>query len=244
LKPAFLLKMLRSNAASLYGWDILLAGTFWPGRQIAKHLPEVIRQTWAAGHEVGLHAWDHHKWQKRIETMTGAQSRREIDKGVRALQAILGVKPACSAAAGWKCTEQVLLEKETFGFLYNSDCRGQSIFRPLINGQLCAPQIPVTLPTYDELIGRNGVSNANYNETVLDMIRPGQLNVLTIHAEVEGGICAGLFEQFLLLARQRGIEFVPLQELLPPVEQIPSGRIQLGSLSGREGSMCLQVMNN
>jgi len=241
LKPTFRLKMLRSNAASLYGWDILLAGTFWPGRQIGKHLADIIRTTEAVGHEGGLHAWDHHKWQKDVETMSAEQSHSEIDKGFGALAKIIGHKPHCSAAAGWKCTEQVLLEKEGFGFHYNSDCRGTAIFRPLVNDRPGAPQVPVTLPTYDELIGRNGVTHANYNETLLAMIKPGQLNVLTIHAEVEGGVCAGLFESFLDMARQRNIHFVRLSELLPSLEQIPTGRIELGILPGREGTMCLQT---
>lgn len=241
LKPAFLIKMLRSNAASLYGWDILLAGTFWPGRNIGNALGAIIKATDQAGHETGLHAWDHHKWQKRVETMSAPQSHQEIEKGFNALHNILAHTPDCSAAAGWKCTEQVLLEKETFGFRYNSDCRGKSIFRPVIGNQICAPQIPVTLPTYDEIIGRNGVTNTNYNDILLGMIKPGQLNVLTIHAEVEGIICAELFEDFLNRAREKNITFVPLGELLPPATDIPQGKVALGMLPGREGTMCLQV---
>ena len=240
LKPTFLFKMLRSKAASLYGWSILFAGTFWPGRNIVNSLSAIIKATQQDGHEVGLHAWDHHKWQTYVETMSSAEIKHEIQKGFEALHAVIDKAPVCSAAAGWKCTEQVLLEKEKFAFEYNSDCRGQSIFRPLIGNNLCTPQIPVTLPTYDELIGRNGITNDNYNDVLIDKILLQPFNVLTIHAEVEGIICADMFDAFLTKASNLHIKFVPLGQLLPKLEDIPAGKIRIDSLPGREGTMCLQ----
>lgn len=241
LRPAFLWKMLRSNAPGLYGWQVLFSGTFWPGRHIGRHLGDVIRATQTAGHEVGLHAWDHHKWQIKIEKMSSQQIHDEIGKAFDAIQNITGTPPCCSAAAGWRCTEQALLEKDSFGFHYNSDCRGTSIFRPAVNGNRCAPQIPVTLPTYDELIGRDGVTDANYNEALLALIKPERLNVLTIHAEVEGISKAGLFEHFLAIAKQRNIVFVPLSALLPDMQAVPDGSISLQPVPGREGTLCIQA---
>lgn len=241
LKPAFLIKMLRSNAASLYGWDILLRGTFWPGPKIGERLPHIIRQTYDEGHETGLHAWDHHHWQAKAEHMPRNQINRQLALGVNTLNAIVEEEIRCSAVAGWKGSNDVLLEKEAFNFRYNSDCRGTSIFTPVANKQRCTPQIPVTLPTYDEIIGQNGISDANYNEYLLSLIKPGRLNVLTIHAEVEGIARSDLFATFLEMAQQKRIQCVPLGTLLPAdSHDIPTGQIELKPIKGREGTVCWQ----
>jgi undecaprenyl phosphate-alpha-L-ara4FN deformylase len=239
LKPRFLAKMLRSRAASLYGWDIVLAGTLWPGRRIAASLGAVLRATADAGHEIGLHAWDHHRWQAKALTLPVPALEREIEQGVAAFRDAIGRAPDCSAAAGWVCNERVLEAKQRFGFRYNSDCRGRSLFVPTVGGRALAPQIPVTLPTYDEVIGRNGITDASYNDWLLEQIRPGQLNVLTVHAEVEGRICAPLFDRFLTACRERAIRVSPLAALLGDAA-LPREPIALAPIAGREGDVCWQ----
>lgn len=240
VRPAFLWKMLRSNAPGLYGWDILLRGTFWPGVVISKHLAPIIRKASELGHEVGIHAWDHHAWQMRSDSMSDVDLDKHIALGVDAFKRVFDFDPPCSAAAGWKCTERTLVQKEKYAMRYHSDCRGTHIFRPVVNGVNCTPQIPATLPTYDEVVGRNGVTDDNFNETILDMIKPGQLNVYTIHAEVEGQSKRALFERLLDQAAQRNIKFVPMGELLPDLDEIPAGEIAQGPVPGREGTFCLQ----
>ena len=101
LRPAFLKKMLRSKAASLYGWDILLMGTAWPGPRIGKRCEAQIRACAEAGHEIGFHAWDHHHWQTRIEQMSRTQMRRQLERGVAELTRITGRAPTSSAAPAW-----------------------------------------------------------------------------------------------------------------------------------------------
>jgi undecaprenyl phosphate-alpha-L-ara4FN deformylase len=81
LKPAFLKKMMRSRAASLYGWDILLMGTFFPGPLIGKRCHHIIRKIADQGHEIGLHAWDHHTWQNRMLSMDENTVYAAIQKG-------------------------------------------------------------------------------------------------------------------------------------------------------------------
>jgi undecaprenyl phosphate-alpha-L-ara4FN deformylase len=237
LKPRFLVKMLRSRAASLYGWDVLVAGTFWPGRRIGAALGATLRAAESAGHEVGLHAWDHHRWQVSALTMDARALHEEIARGVDAFADALGRRPDCSAAAGWICNERVLEAKEEFGFRYNSDCRGKSIFVPTVNGRRLAPQVPATLPTYDEVVGRAGVTNENYNERLLARIEPGALNVLTVHAEVEGIVCARMFDEFLGACAARGIRPVPLRALLDAAGARETDTLALAPIAGRDGDV-------
>ena len=84
VKPQFLWKMLRSNAASLYGWDILLAGTAWPGKEIGHANADIIREA-AKHHEVGLHAWDHHAWKARSSNWDRQTMIDDIDRSKRSV---------------------------------------------------------------------------------------------------------------------------------------------------------------
>lgn len=245
LKPKFLWKMLRSRAASLYGWDILLAGTAWPGRLIGEGNMEIIRST-AQAHEVGLHAWDHHGWQCWSGLWDQPRLEVEIERGLLALEAIIGRKVSCSAVAGWRADQRVIKAKSAFDFRYNSDCRGSQPFRPqLAADEFAVPQIPVTLPTWDEAVGTS-VNAAEYNRFILDcMQRDTGVPVYTIHAEVEGIIGAEGFDALLSMAAREQIVFCPLGQLLPDdIDTLPMGKVVRGEVVGREGWLgCQQLLS-
>jgi undecaprenyl phosphate-alpha-L-ara4FN deformylase len=240
LRPVFFRKMMRTKASSLYGWDIIFKGTFWPGPLIGQKLAPVLRAAAIDAHEIGLHAYDHHAWQAHLDTMSDQEIYNEIKKGIDLLTKILGRHPVCSAVPAWKCNDAVLAAKEKFGFKYNSDCRGKSIFYPVVDGRtLSLPQIPVSLPTYDEVVGQCGISDDNYNDYLLSLFDPVKLNVLTIHAEVEGIVKFDLFKDFLKMAKAKGVSFVPLGQLLAD-SPIGSASVIAKEIAGREGWLACQ----
>lgn len=241
MRPAFLFKMCRTGAVKLYGWDILLRGLLWPGPVIGRRCPEQIQRAAAAGHEVGLHAWDHHRWQTCLSRLDQPAIAAEVQKGYDLLSALLGRAPDCFAAPAWRVTADALRALEAFPFRYESDCRGHSLFHPLVEGRrLKHVQIPTTLPTYDELMGRR-CTRETYNDFLLGMIQPDRLNVLTIHAEVEGISCLDLFDDFLDKARKRDVRFEPLGSLVSQGEIMAAAEIQQGFMDGREGWLACQA---
>lgn len=241
LKPQFLLKMLRSNAPSLYGWDIILRGTLWPGPIIGIGQASAIRGAAEDGHEIGVHAWDHHAWQARVEKVGRSGVRDWTQRAIKVLTDAAGHAPTCAATPGWRCTDEVLLSREEFPFQFNSDCRGRSVFRPTVEGKpLSQMQIPSTLPTYDELIGQSGITNENYNAHLIGLLRSDALNVLTIHAEAEGIVCAELFERFLDEVLAQGWQVLPLGAIVKQSPTPPICAVEKEVIAGREGWVGVQ----
>ena len=177
-----------------------------------------------------------------LMSMSEAEMADEISRGLSFLAGLTGGIVRTSAAPGWRTNARLLEVKMRYPFEYNSDCRGTHPFYPVVNGKrLDQLQIPVTLPTYDEALGRDGVTDANYNDHQIGLLTEERPNVLTIHAEAEGGKCAEMFDVYLDRVKQLGYEIIPLGELARRVkDSAPDGAMELREFPGREGVLAVQ----
>ncbi len=61
-RPGFMRKVRRTSVTSHYGYKTLMYGVLLPGPHIACKAGAILRQTRAAGHEIGIHCYDHVRW--------------------------------------------------------------------------------------------------------------------------------------------------------------------------------------
>lgn len=234
-RPGFLKKMLRTRAGRLYGWDILLRGTLAPGPRIGRRAAAAIRALQEGGFETGLHAWDHHRWQSAIARMKAGEVRTQLERAAETFERVTGEAPRCSAAPAWRTTDVALTEKLLFPFAYNSDCRGEEPFLPLLDdGTLGQLQVPTTLPTYDESVGPQASAD-DYFDGLLVRLAGKRFAVLTVHAEVEGIVALAAFERFVERALAAGHRLVPLAELAAAATSPPTCRMERRTVAGRDG---------
>jgi len=239
LRPSFLAKMWRTNPLKLYGLRTLLSGTLVPARLVGAGAPAMLRQIADEGHEVAPHGWDHVGWQDRIHRLDQVAIRADLDLAARAFLAAVGVVPSASAAPGWRTSALALAVQDGRGFRYASDTRGDSPFRPSVDdGALATLQLPTTMPTMDEMLGRV----ADVPRTLAEAVRPG-LNVFTLHAEVEGGALLETFEVFLaqvVAARARLTRLDEIAARALAADDVPVARVVRGWIGGRSDWIALQ----
>jgi len=241
-KPGFASKLLRTGALRLYGVRTALYGTLLPAPRIAERASAVLGRIRAEGHEVGIHSWDHVRWQDHLDETPVESVRRDYQLAVEAFCRRFGDQPQCSAAPAWLASDVSLAVAEEFDFDYCADTRGRGPFRPLVAGRvLDLPQVPITLPTLDERLGLNGTSAEGFYNALEKEIVESPCPVHVIHAEVEGGPYLAAFEVFARRLLGRGGRFLSLREVLARVPRpLPVCTVLRGRVSGRAGAVSLQ----
>jgi len=244
LRPGFLAKMTRTGAARVYGWRTILSGTLLPSRPIATAFPEIARRVRDEGHETGVHAWDHRKWQDRLLDFPPEKTAGELDKGFGAYQSIFGEAPKTYAAPAWLTSDDALLHEESYSLTYATDCRGTEPFLPVVRGRtLATPQVPATLPTLDEALGDTFTDAQSYFAAMVEEARRASWPIFTLHSELEGGPYAEDFRTFLRAAKAAGLRCVPLGELLAErLRQgaLPACTMHYAPVRGRHGVLSTQ----
>lgn len=244
-KPGFFSKVSRTSVLSVYGLRTLLYGTVLKGPHIGKKYGHIMRLVKNKDHEVGIHTYDHIYWQDNLHKMTQPQVRAEVTKCCDMFQEIFGMPAHTMGAAGWQANKESLAAYDDAGFLYASDTRGRTPFFPQVKQrQFNTLQIPTTLPTLDELLGRPEYPLNTLHDYYLGLIKPQQLNVLTIHAELEGMHYLTWFQDLLVKIKDAGIHVVPLKTLaltaLTEREKVPHCPLIQKEIDGRSGLLACQ----
>jgi len=243
-RKGFAKKMVRTNALRMYGLRTALSGTLLPARPVGSGRPDLMRAIVAGGHEAGVHGWDHVLWHDRILDMEPAAAAAELRKGADAFAEAVGRPADCASAPGWVVSAGVLGEEERLGLRYAADARGTVPFLPRSGGRaFSVPQVPTTLPTLDEMLGREGATEGNFAERLLALAEAGGGDqVFTLHAEAEGMSFHACFDDLLRRMKDRGVAAVPCGSILDGVDakRLPVHEMVVGEVEGRAGPISVQ----
>lgn len=244
-RRGFMNKVSRTSVASHYGLKTLLYGTLLPGPDIGRACGEIMRRVRDESFEVGIHTWDHIKWQDGVAGADAAWTGTQIHLATERFTEIFGESAKVHGAAGWQMNIHAFRLSQRLGFHYCSDTRGTHPFVPVIRAEpVACAQLPTTLPTMDELIGIGAVTADNVAEALLkasENPRPTG-HVYTLHAELEGGKLASAFEALLSGWKALGYELVSMRDMFSTLQmaQLPRHEIIDGGIAGRSGTLALQ----
>ncbi len=248
-RPGFFAKVQRTSVVEHYGIRTLLYGTLLPGPDIGRRGQHVLKRARDEGHEVGIHTWDHVLWQDYVAKKDATWTAHQMTLAYQRFMGLLGEKPATHGAAGWQMNEAAIAMLDTWQLAYASDGRvgaaGVGPYRVrLSDGRtMKCVQLPTTLPTFDELIGVDGMDAAGAARRLLQITASAPRDhVFTLHSELEGARLKPAFETLIAGWRQQGYQLGSLGEqyahLVP--EQLPVRGFSYGSIAGRSGELMLE----
>jgi undecaprenyl phosphate-alpha-L-ara4FN deformylase len=244
-RRGFFGKVARTSVLEHYGLRTLLYGTLLPGPDIGRREAATMRAIARAGFETGVHCWDHVRWQDGVAHATEAWTRAEFRRATERYAEVFAAPASVHGAAGWQMNDSAYRIEAEMGYAVASDTRGRWPYVPIDpSGRDTGPvQMPTTLPTLDELIGRDHWDASNVHEALLQATRtPAQVHVYTLHAELEGGRFLETTKRLLATWRTEGHTMVSLGQLAASLDRskLPRCHTATGSVPGRSGTLAVQ----
>lgn len=243
-RRGFVGKVARTSVLEHYGLKTLLYGTLLPGPDIGRRCAAELRAARDAGFEVGVHCWDHVRWQDFVASKEAAWTERELDSACARFREVFDIAPVVYGAAGWQTNVHALRYLDGHTFAYASDTRGHGPFRPAMGGEVFScPQWPTTLPTLDELVGVEGRTPRDAVRDILALTAATRADhVFTAHAELEGAKLQPAFEALLEGWSRQGYALASLRDLAAgrDARALPVHEVAYGPVPGRSGMLALQ----
>jgi peptidoglycan/xylan/chitin deacetylase (PgdA/CDA1 family) len=244
-RSGFISKAKRISAYRHLGFKTALYGTLLPAPNIGERCADTLRAVRDASFEVGIHANDRFCWQDKVTGKGERWTQREMDRSVARFTEIFGSAPKSYAAAGWQTNRYGLRHTQHLGFDYSSDTRGTHPYLPTWDAEIIAcPQLPTTLPTLDELIGRDGATTENVVQNLLALTHEPSAtgHVFTLRAELEGGLWLPIFEELIKGWQAQGYALVSLHHYLQgfKVAELPRHEVRFSVVDGSIGTLATQ----
>jgi undecaprenyl phosphate-alpha-L-ara4FN deformylase len=252
-RPGFFSKVSRTSVVEHYGIKTLMYGTLLPAPDIGKECAAQMRAVRDAGFECGIHTWDHVLWQDNVRSHDALWTTRMMRKAFHRFTEVFGTAPLTHGAAGWQMNLHAFAEHDAAGYAYASDGRAMlkdngALADPTVgphrlNGLRCI-QLPTTLPTLDELLGREiegkVITTSNIADHLLGLTQGATRDhVYTLHAELEGQKLAPIFEQLLTGWKAQGYQLASMADYYQKVKDqpLPDLPVSWGELPGRSGEL-------
>ena len=255
-RPGFFKKVSRTSVVEHYGIKTLMYGVFLPAPDIGKECVEEMRAVRRAGFECGIHTWDHVVWQDNVRVRDANWTQDQMQKAFDRFQHIFGTAPKTHGAAGWQMNQYAFAQLDNYGMKYSSDGRATlkdngmlqnhtaGPYRLQINGEtLPCVQMPTTLPTLDELLGREidglVINESNIADNILRLTAEPRDHVFTLHAELEGQKLAPIFNQLLTGWQDQGYQLISMADYYVSLQEqkLPVHPLMWEELPGRSGEL-------
>ena len=236
-RKGFVKKVLSASPAASYGLKTMLYGTLLPAPDIGGRSETVarMREAAAAGHAVGIHAWDHIDWHDNLPRMSRAEIETVVAKEHARFREIFGRPATLQAAPGWTATPLSVEVQEAHGILATSDTRGGGPFFALRADGTPSKvlEIPSTLPTLDELLALPLPGDGSQRERVCKFLRmrigeeaaggADAPHVHSIHTEIEGAASFhDWFAEQVAAWKSDGVSFLTFEEICRPLLFAPA----------------------